>query len=203
MLRPHPAQAAKREFQKSEQSPSALGAHGHWSACAFSLRLTFPPKLKSLSWWSLLLEWAHADFHREVSQTHPKVQFQGTHSHTILTHSWLLICSPEPPAQEWLTARTGKVVTPEWWGPSQCNYPSGTTSTCLFLRVIKFWERLWAGGRWRCSMRPAEPGLRWPRFQPFFMFMLQSQQDQKIPFTNRSWKFKSTQDYTKEFPKLN
>lgn len=36
MLTPHPAQAANWELQKSEQSPSDLGAYGLRSACAFS-----------------------------------------------------------------------------------------------------------------------------------------------------------------------
>lgn len=129
---PHPAQAANRELQKSVQTPSDLGGVG-LGVSVPSLKLAFHPILKSLSYWSLLLNRVQADFCHSISQTHPAVKFQGTHSHTILTHSWLLISSPEPSAQQWLTARKGKAVTPEWWGPSQCNYQSGTTSTCLFL----------------------------------------------------------------------
>lgn len=132
MLMPHPARL-QTENCKNFHNLHLISVPVGLGVPVRSLKLAFHPILKSLSQWSLLLEREQADFCHCVSQTHPEVQFQGTHSHTILTHSLLLISSPEPLAQQWLAARKGKAVTPEWWGPSQCNYQSSTTSTCLFL----------------------------------------------------------------------
>lgn len=108
------------------------------------------------------------------SWTHPEVQLQGTHSHTILTYFLLLISYPEPSAQQWLTARKGKAVTPEWWDQASAITKAVQLPHAFFFRAITFWEWLSADVNWCCSMQPAEPGLCWLRFQPSFVFIQES-----------------------------
>lgn len=145
------------------------------------------------------LQSAQTDFCHHISQSHPTGHFPGIHSHTGLTHSLLLMSSPEPWAQQWLKARKGKVPL-EWWGPGQCSHHHSTASTHgFFCPGIKFWDRLcWCKLVAECSLQ-SQVYIGWGSSFPLCSY--KSQQDQKIPPS--SWEYKTTQDSTKEFPKLN
>lgn len=122
----------------------------------------------------------------------------GIHSHTALTHSLLLMSSPEPWAQQWLKARKRKVPL-EWWGPGQCNHHHSTVPHGSFCSGIKFWERLcWCKLVAEYSLQ-SQVYIGWGSSFPLCSY--KSQQDQKIPPS--SWEYKTTQECTKEFPKLN
>lgn len=195
-LMPHPAQAANREWQKPEQSACGLGACGLRSACASPqspLSFHAEPAVPKVT----PLQSAQTHF-CQISQSHPTVLFPGIRSHIVLTHSLLLMSSPGPWAQQWLKARKGKVPL-EWWGPGQCNHHHCTASTRLYLP----WDWI-LGKTFRWCKLVAERSLQSQVYigwsSSFSLCSYKSQQDQQIPPS--SWEYKTTQDCTKEFPKL-